>query len=326
MALSYVTDERTIILTVIPANQDLSTSEALKMAQDIDKKGLRTIGVFTKIDIMDRGTNAKRMLTGQEVPLKLGYVGIKNRSQADIQNKMSVREALELEKAYFENDPIYNSVPKECMGTAMLSKKLTRILFTHIRHALPDISGEIEEKMQEAREKQKNLGDPLPQSNSEKMQLLWNMVTEFCGSFKNTISGRYDSKRSTKKIHKELTGGAKIKMYFYNLFGQFTTEKYSATSQYSDRDIQRAIILHEGDNLPGFPAADVFLYLIQPQLALLKDPAIDCLNDIYAYLESLANGILEKTFARFPSVGGTLMETVQEVMLTVLHIYIYMKI
>lgn len=80
MAHRYVSDPRTIILTVIPANADISTSDALQMARDLDPKGIRTVGVITKIDIMDKGTNAKRMLLGQEVPLRLGYVGIKNRS------------------------------------------------------------------------------------------------------------------------------------------------------------------------------------------------------------------------------------------------------
>ncbi len=50
------------------------------MAKSVDPKGIRTLGVVTKIDIMDAGTNAKKMLMGQEVPLRLGYVGVKNRS------------------------------------------------------------------------------------------------------------------------------------------------------------------------------------------------------------------------------------------------------
>ncbi len=55
------------------------------MARQIDVKGERTIGCITKIDIMDRGTDARALLMNKgEVPLKLGYVGIKNRSQADI--------------------------------------------------------------------------------------------------------------------------------------------------------------------------------------------------------------------------------------------------
>ena len=64
MATRYVADPRTIILCVIPANIDMTTSDGLQMARELDPRGVRTVGVITKIDIMDRGTNAKRMLTG----------------------------------------------------------------------------------------------------------------------------------------------------------------------------------------------------------------------------------------------------------------------
>jgi len=80
MALHYAKEPRTIIMAVVPANADLSTSDALKMAKEIDPQGKRTLGVLTKIDIMDRGTNAKRILMNQEVNLSMGYVGVKLRS------------------------------------------------------------------------------------------------------------------------------------------------------------------------------------------------------------------------------------------------------
>lgn len=80
MAYRYVSDPRTIILCVVPANADISTSEAIQMAKKVDNPGVRTLGVLTKIDIMDRGTSAKKLILGQEVPLRLGYVAVKNRS------------------------------------------------------------------------------------------------------------------------------------------------------------------------------------------------------------------------------------------------------
>mmetsp|Transcript_5292 Transcript_5292/g.3044 ORF Transcript_5292/g.3044 Transcript_5292/m.3044 type:complete len:81 (+) Transcript_5292:494-736(+) len=79
MAKRYAEDPRTVILCVIPANSDISTSEALQMAMKVDRQGLRTIGVLTKIDIMDKGTNAKKAVLGEEVPLRLGYIGVKLR-------------------------------------------------------------------------------------------------------------------------------------------------------------------------------------------------------------------------------------------------------
>jgi vacuolar protein sorting-associated protein 1 len=61
---------------------------------------------------------------------------------------------------------------------------------------------------------------------------------------------------------KEISGGAKIKMHFYSLYKEFTN--FNACGEYTDIDIEKAIILHEGDSLPGFPSIDVFNNLIQP--------------------------------------------------------------
>lgn len=60
----------------------------------------------------------------------------------------------------------------------------------------------------------------------------------------------------------ELSGGAKIKMNFYNLYQDL--DQFKATSEYNDHHIQKAITMHEGDGLPGFPSVDVFVYLINP--------------------------------------------------------------
>ena len=59
----------------------MAISDGLQMARHVDPQGLRTIGVITKIDIMDSGTSAQRMLEGKDVALRLGFIGIKNRSQ-----------------------------------------------------------------------------------------------------------------------------------------------------------------------------------------------------------------------------------------------------
>lgn len=91
----YCSDKTTIILCVIPANADISTSEALKMAMELDPQNERTIGVLTKVDIMDQGTNAKDILLGNLIKLKLGFIAVKNRSQLDLNSKIKVQEAIE---------------------------------------------------------------------------------------------------------------------------------------------------------------------------------------------------------------------------------------
>ena len=177
MAEHYVGDPRTIILCVIPANADLTTSEALQMARRLDPKGIRTVGVITKIDIMDRGVDARRMLLGQEVPLRLGYVGVKNRSQQDIIDALNVKKALNSEREFFRNHPIYSTLPPELLGCDSLINKLMKIFFTHIRRYLPEIMREITAKIKETEGKLRDLGPPMPVNQHEKIQLLWQMIS-----------------------------------------------------------------------------------------------------------------------------------------------------
>lgn len=87
MILNYVANPNSIILAVSPANTDFSTSEALKLARDADPEGKRTLAVVTKLDLMDHGTDAYDVLCGRVIPVKLGIIGVINRSQADINKK-----------------------------------------------------------------------------------------------------------------------------------------------------------------------------------------------------------------------------------------------
>lgn len=65
--------------------------------REVDPAGERSIGCLTKIDIMDQGVDATKMLRNLEVPLKYGYVGVKNRCQEDVMNNLPVTESLKAE-------------------------------------------------------------------------------------------------------------------------------------------------------------------------------------------------------------------------------------
>lgn len=77
----FISPENALILALSAANTDLANSDALKMAREVDPTGERTIGVVTKIDLMDAGTDALDLLQGKIYNLKLGYYGVKCRSQ-----------------------------------------------------------------------------------------------------------------------------------------------------------------------------------------------------------------------------------------------------
>merc|ERR1712223_693795 len=84
MVLEYINKPSCLILAVSPANADLATSDALNLAKRVDENGSRTIGVLTKLDLMDEGTHARDVLDNKIFRLKRGFVGVVNRSQKDI--------------------------------------------------------------------------------------------------------------------------------------------------------------------------------------------------------------------------------------------------
>lgn len=246
---------------------------------------------------MDRGTNAKRMILGEEIALRLGYVGVKGRSKADIDSKVTVRKGLEEEKQFFASHPVYSTMPPGFLGIETLTQKLTKILFHHIRNYLPEIMKEISIKIKDCEDRLKELGTSLPVTTKDKVQLLWQLITKFTENFKNALSGRYDSKLESV-IELDVSGAAHIKAMFAELYANYVSKDYKATEDYSDRDIDKAIIMHEGDSIPGFPSIDAFLYLLQPQLEKLKEPATGLITYVYAYMEELAINILNKLFNR----------------------------
>ena len=105
MIKEFICQENTIILAVIPANSDLANADALKLARTVDPNGNRTIGVLTKLDLMDEGTDALDIFEGRTYPLKRGYVGVVSRSQKDINEKKSIHEAMTFEANWFKNSP-----------------------------------------------------------------------------------------------------------------------------------------------------------------------------------------------------------------------------
>lgn len=123
MVLKYITKPNAIILAVTAANVDLANSDGLKLAREVDPEGLRTIGVLTKVDLMDQGTDVIDILAGRIIPLKLGYVPVVNRGQRDIDSKKSIAKALDAEREFFENHPSYKSKAQYC-GTPFLARKL----------------------------------------------------------------------------------------------------------------------------------------------------------------------------------------------------------
>mmetsp|Transcript_10573 Transcript_10573/g.17739 ORF Transcript_10573/g.17739 Transcript_10573/m.17739 type:complete len:145 (+) Transcript_10573:437-871(+) len=101
-------------------------------------------------------------------------------------------------------------------------------------------------------------------------------------------------------------------MNFYKLYQEF--DGFQATQEYNDGNIESAIRMHEGDGLPGFPSVDVVIYLINPQLEKLRDPALELIQDTYQQLEQIAHNIVDKIFQRFPTMIPEIMEIIVRIL------------
>jgi dynamin 1-like protein len=158
----YGSNPNAILLAVTSANTDLASSDALKLARQLDPRGERTIGVLTKLDLMDPGTDASEILHNRIVPLRRGYVAVVNRGQRDIDADLSIRVGLRNEERFFRTHPVYSrdrSVLGKC-GTINLARNLNSILIHHIRECLPELKIRIANMMIDVQSELDALGMP----------------------------------------------------------------------------------------------------------------------------------------------------------------------
>jgi replication fork clamp-binding protein CrfC len=146
MIYTFIRRENCLILAVTSANQDLATSDALKLAKEVDPEGLRTIGVITKLDLMDEGTDARDILENKLLPLRRGYIGVVNRSQRDIEGRKDIKVALDSERKFFLSHPSYRHMADR-MGTPYLQRILNQQLTNHIRDTLPALRDKLQKQM-----------------------------------------------------------------------------------------------------------------------------------------------------------------------------------
>ena len=140
MVVRFIREPSCIIMAVTAANTDLALSDAIQLAKEYDPTGERTIGVITKVDIMDRGTDASEIFEGRVIPLKLGYVGVINRSQSDIDTRKDMHRQWEDERRFFQT---YYPQYSNRMGTQYLRERLNELLVNHISGSLPDIIAKV---------------------------------------------------------------------------------------------------------------------------------------------------------------------------------------
>ncbi|KAI0879275.1 Dynamin central region-domain-containing protein [Hypoxylon argillaceum] len=303
----YIAKPNSIVLAVSPANVDIVNSEALKLARHVDPLGRRTIGVLTKVDLMDHGTNALDILSGRVYPLKLGFVGVVNRSQQDIQGNRPMEDALKAETEFFRHHPAYRNIAARC-GTQFLAKTLNQTLMAHIRERLPDIKARLNTLMGQTQQELASYGDMHFSGKEHRGSMILQLMTRFATSFISSIDGT-----STEISTKELSGGARIYYIFNSVFGS-SLESIDPTCNLSALDIRTAIRNSTGPRPSLFVPEMAFDLLVKPQIKLLEIPSQRCVELVYEELIKICHTCGSTELSRFPRLQAKLIEVVSDLL------------
>ncbi|XP_065119279.1 dynamin-2 isoform X9 [Paramisgurnus dabryanus] len=271
MILQFTTRESCLILAVTPANTDLANSDALKMAKEVDPQGLRTIGVITKLDLMDEGTDARDILENKLLPLRRGYIGVVNRSQKDIDGRKDIRAALAAERKFFLSHPSYRHMA-ERMGTPHLQKTLNQQLTNHIRDTLPGLRSKLQSQLLSLEKEVEEYKNFRPDDPTRKTKALLQMVQQFGVDFEKCIEGSGDQVDTA-----ELSGGARINRIFHERF-PFELVKIVFDEKELRREISHAIKNVHGVRTGLFTPDLAFEAIVKKQIIKLKEPCLKCID------------------------------------------------
>ncbi|KAJ8979050.1 hypothetical protein NQ317_010301 [Molorchus minor] len=213
MILQFIKRESCLILAVTPANTDLANSDALKLAKEVDPQGLRTIGVITKLDLMDDGTDARDILENKLLPLRRGYIGVVNRSQRDIEGRKDINAALAAEKKFFYSHQSYRHIADR-LGTPYLQRTLNQQLTNHIRDTLPSLRDKLQKQLLTLEKDVEQFKHFRPDDPAIKTKAMLQMIQQLQTDFDRTIEGSGSAQINTM----ELSGGAKINRLFHERF------------------------------------------------------------------------------------------------------------
>ncbi|KAJ3433384.1 dynamin-related protein dnm1 [Anaeramoeba flamelloides] len=193
LVLSYIKNPKTIILVIIPANQDLANSAALKIAKEVDPKGERTLGVLTKVDLCKK----ERI------------------SQQDILYNKKIQTSLFEEEEFFKN-----KYPKYCTrcGTKYLKKQLSKLLFVHLKKCLPDIKNNINNKIKSYRHKETQFQNKY--GKFDEMENKAGFLMQKLDIFSNAYIGSIEGTKNDLST-KHLTGGSRLHYLFTKVFGSY---------------------------------------------------------------------------------------------------------
>lgn len=299
MVRSYVEKPNCIILAISPANQDIATSDAIKLAREVDPSGERTFGVLTKLDLMDKGTNALDVLEGRSYRLQHPWVGIVNRSQADINKNVDMIAARRKEREYFETSPEYGHMAHK-MGSEYLAKLLSKHLETVIRQRIPSIIALINKTIDELNAELDRIGRPIAVDSGAQLYT----ILEMCRAFDRVFKEHLDGGRP---------GGDRI----YGVFDHqlpAALKKLPFDRHLSTKNVQKVVSEADGYQPHLIAPEQGYRRLIDGSISYFKGPAEASVDAVHFVLKELVRKSIAATeeLKRFPTLQSDIAAAATE--------------
>ncbi|GMH41196.1 hypothetical protein BSKO_09106 [Bryopsis sp. KO-2023] len=239
MIMRYIEAKNVIILAVIAAPNDVTTSDALNIAREVDPNGERTLGVLTKLDLMDDGTDVCGYLLGEKEPkLRLGYVGVVNRSQRETEKKVNVNDHLSKEQKWFLNDPKakpYRAIGGVCCGTRLLGTMLSAVFLTKIEESLSETRALLKKAMTSAESLKYELRQKMdnwdPSKDEHRSAIMTHILKAYEGAIDDMIRG------NTCCSMQRLSTAAMLRRQLNSDFKREVADIAQAATEYSDEQL-----------------------------------------------------------------------------------------
>merc|ERR1711899_307068 len=300
LILKFITNPNSIILAVSPANADMATSESLKIARDVDPDGRRTLAVVTKLDLMDAGTDAIDILCGRVIPVKLGIIGVINRSQQDIKDNKTIEDAIKDEASFLQRK--YPTLATR-NGTSFLAKTLNRLLMHHIRDCLPDLKTRVNVMAAQFQSLLNSYGQDVVDKNTTLLQI----ITKFASGYVSALEGTSHNIET-----QELCGGARICYIFHETFGR-TLDSIHPLTGLSNMDILTAIRNSNGPRPALFVPEVSFELLVKRQIRRLEEPSLRCVELVHEEMQRIiqhCGNEVQQEMLRFPKPHEKIIDVV----------------
>ncbi|XP_055296155.1 dynamin-like isoform X2 [Sitodiplosis mosellana] len=297
MIFKYISKENCLILAVSPANSDLANSDAIKLAKEVDPQGVRTIGVITKLDLMDEGTNARKILENELLPLRRGYIGVVNRSQKHINEKKDIMAALKAERNFFMGHKDYRRFADR-MGTPYLQRVLNQQLTEHIRDKLPSLQDELSKRMVSLEKKVQEFNNVNSDDPEAMKTVMLKIIRQMQSDFEKAIGGL-----GSEDIRTEgLSNGAIICKLFHERLPRDISQ-ISLDSDQMRREINFAVSNIYGYRGVLFEPYMVFEDIVKKQIERLKEPVLKCIELVVGELTSAVR-FCTQHIANYPNLRG----------------------